>query len=170
MSDTRLSAVVKEIRERAAEHRRFAGVPCQSESTWHADELDGWADRLESLLSAPPPEEAKRCCGAVSRFYGRTCERPYGHDGMHWIYGGVSAWSAPEDARPEGWQPIETAPKDGTTIIVLDGSCVEPAMWDCEEEVDGGQCWRASDPAWERIQPTHWTPLPPPPTDAKEPR
>lgn len=46
-----LLALVGEIRSRAAEHRQFAGVPCQSEASWHADELDGWADRLAALTS-----------------------------------------------------------------------------------------------------------------------
>ncbi len=47
-----LTALIAQLRERAAEHRCFHNVPCQCDSTWHADELDGWADQLESLLGS----------------------------------------------------------------------------------------------------------------------
>jgi hypothetical protein len=63
-----LRELLDEMRVRAAEHRQFAGVPCQSESTWHADEIDGWTQRLEAaLLSAggasavPQPPHSKDC-------------------------------------------------------------------------------------------------------------
>lgn len=73
------------------------------------------------------------------------------------------------------WLPIETAPKDGTRIMVFCpwvGVC-GPANWDV--------CWFAKKPRpfwthWgERIwgtsrvredQPTHWMPLPDPPQSA----
>lgn len=68
------------------------------------------------------------------------------------------------------WQPIETAPKDGTWIwaywpeaIFEDRQC--PAVW--EYHVDG---YRWTDPAdsKEFVQPTHWMPLPAPPVDADD--
>lgn len=61
-----------------------------------------------------------------------------------------------------GWQPIETAPKDGTQIIIaVAGDEYEP----------GWAWWSALRRAWfipntsiaYQMEPTHWMPLPPPP-------
>jgi hypothetical protein len=89
------------------------------------------------------------------------------------------------------WQPIETAPKDGTDIILgapaqtYNGQPVAPRStvghWTTEEECReqigdcGGECrcpeYTYHDPYWmtwdggftEENPPTHWMPLPPPP-------
>ena len=55
----------------------------------------------------------------------------------------------------DNWQPIETAPKDGTEILAWDGIEHKIARWD---EPSG---WFLSD--WMRCYPTHWQPLPAPP-------
>jgi hypothetical protein len=76
---------------------------------------------------------------------------------------------AMEAVRPpvgEGWQPIETAPKDERYILVCGPEGVDVACWDSH--------W--GDGAWLRYQtaeydnndanvasPTHWMPLPEPP-------
>lgn len=71
----------------------------------------------------------------------------------------------------QGWQPIETAPKDGTQVVLLLEGHTEAvvaswrevedfALWVAVDEFkepsswDGGSCWEHSD------QPTHWAPLP----------
>ncbi|WP_019573403.1 hypothetical protein [Curvibacter lanceolatus] len=89
---------------------------------------------------------------------------------------------AKEEALAEGWQPIETAPKDGTSIIGwhakygaretkmnfygegsqgyadhMAGKGPLECGWDWSEPKNG---WGFS---WE---PTHWRPLPPPPKEA----
>jgi len=57
---------------------------------------------------------------------------------------------------PVAWQPIETAPKDGTPVLVADGSWVGVLAWDryangwVNDEMDSAS-------------PTHWRPLPKPP-------
>lgn len=77
------------------------------------------------------------------------------------------------------WQPIETAPRDGTTVLVyVPGESLFPtaARYDTPErfEADYGdrdymeEGWRWSlgypcDFHEEVLQPTHWMPLPPPP-------
>jgi len=83
------------------------------------------------------------------------------------------------------WEPIETAPKDGTIIIIARGVDVAPGWF--SSGMDGVE-WRFLDDASESIEgccdrelrgrvapngwlresggPTHWMPLPEPPNDA----
>ena len=75
--------------------------------------------------------------------------------------------SALPDATPQAqWQPISTAPKDGTDILLRGGKnsgrWIRTAYWAKRTEhwcVDmvGGQSF---------TEPTHWMPLPPAPGDA----
>lgn len=79
----------------------------------------------------------------------------------------------------EGWQPIETAPKDGTQILICGGTCHEDwpenarpfkgvciAEWDdfYSDEKEAcpwqGPQWAHDEYRWHR--PTHWQPLPEP--------
>lgn len=73
------------------------------------------------------------------------------------------------------WQPISTAPKDGTTVLLF--RRVEPwnvvgyGTWFDDY---GAQGWLArgfSDPPGNLglVHPTHWAPLPKPPQPASEP-
>lgn len=63
------------------------------------------------------------------------------------------------------WQPIETAPKDGTEFLAwrrgMFANCYRVPRDDCEMWCFGGQSaaveYRPS------IKPSHWMPLPPPP-------
>ena len=55
------------------------------------------------------------------------------------------------------WQPIESAPKGETRIIVFDGKTVLMAKWS-EKFKD----WINLTGVW-AIRPTHWMPLPEPP-------
>ena len=65
------------------------------------------------------------------------------------------------------WQPIETAPKDGTKVLVWSNSNV----WNEPDVAYWGRSNPLNQPAWAgghcRVshidQPTHWMPLPPPP-------
>jgi hypothetical protein len=63
------------------------------------------------------------------------------------------------------WQPIETAPKDGTHVVLLVPGCRSVAVvghW-----FDFGQVVHGVTGFWEasatQIAPTHWMPLPEPP-------
>ena len=75
-----------------------------------------------------------------------------------------------EDGRAVvGWKPIETAPKDGSTVILgFAGSHSEEGFWmnDPERNHWGEIGWFSSDAdvLCERpASPTHWMPLPSPP-------
>lgn len=63
----------------------------------------------------------------------------------------------------EDWQPIETAPKDGTAIILTDcrkRDWTQIAFWDSERP--NGYVWARDDAStfWHRDMFTHWRPLP----------
>ena len=72
------------------------------------------------------------------------------------------------DATPE-WQPIETAPKDGTAFRAYADELIDldfnpwgsvEAAWSGEEFI--GCVWNGQQDAWygKAINPTHWMPLP----------
>jgi hypothetical protein len=66
-----------------------------------------------------------------------------------------------------GWQPIETAPKDGTTF---EGKLPDEARFTIKWKRDAwafdyGGCWLVLN---QKNQPTHWVPLPPPPKKGDE--
>lgn len=66
------------------------------------------------------------------------------------------ALSAPPPAvAPQGWQPIETAPKNNTDVLVSYHGLVRIAFWDTAR---GGQ-WSLW-PGREKVQPTKWMLLP----------
>lgn len=71
------------------------------------------------------------------------------------------------------WQPIETAPKDGTHILARlhdSNTCYVIYFGGAKQRVNPRGFWRV---AWdcyklgELDQPTHWMPLPAPPKDGE---
>jgi hypothetical protein len=70
------------------------------------------------------------------------------------------------------WEPIETAPKDGTLIDVwVSEERVTDVRWMIMRQVEGWYCWATNEHGESRLilvekehgTPTHWMPLPPPP-------
>lgn len=81
-------------------------------------------------------------------------------------YAARTAWNAAIALmRGQSWQSIETAPKDGTSILAteIDG---EPVVSYFDE---GGwvYSWHAYD-GYRHWNPTHWQPLPAPPKDTAD--
>lgn len=87
------------------------------------------------------------------------------------------ALKAAEAVRPSGWQPIETAPKDGTEVIITNGvdtctgkyhkSVVKNFYPFFAQSVNGELRNEGFDYKVEPVyfyEPTHWMPLPEPPT------
>ena len=67
------------------------------------------------------------------------------------------------EAERDGWQPIETAPKDGTTLLLGHSVTVFDGWW---SEGDGAWIDGENNMFGDHIgyEPTHWRPLPSPPT------
>lgn len=72
------------------------------------------------------------------------------------------------------WQPIETAPKDGTPVLLCSTENEQyrvfcPCEWIKAGEIseDGFWLWWQAGPAYlvEVSSPAHWMPLPTPPKD-----
>jgi hypothetical protein len=66
------------------------------------------------------------------------------------------------------WQPIETAPKDGTSFLAANGMWITVGFWHRSFNV-----WACNAPVYSRYppgeEPTHWQPLPKPPSNTEEP-
>lgn len=70
------------------------------------------------------------------------------------------------------WQPIETAPKDGSSVLVTNDRGMFVASFDVEGPDDClDRFWHVWDGKWSRdlrgSLPTHWMPLPDPPQEAQ---
>ena len=61
------------------------------------------------------------------------------------------------------WQPIETAPTDGTEVLVYARGSYAVAFWSGKEWRDMGDIGWAGMYGDDGNQPTHWMPLPEPP-------
>lgn len=62
----------------------------------------------------------------------------------------------------QGWRPIETAPKDGTTVLLLGyNKRHADGYWE-SKAYDGNGCW-----VWPYVkaEPRNWMPLPQPPQE-----
>lgn len=109
-----------------AGHVPDAGDMVAADEEW--EELAAWLD-----------EEAKRC---AAQFYDRI----------------TRAAALLREARPQpvpGWQPIDTAPQDGTEILASDYDAIEVASWDAWAPGSG---W--IDRNGQRLFPAWWQPLP----------
>ena len=73
--------------------------------------------------------------------------------------------AAPPTAQAEGWRPIETAPKDGTRILVHPAIEVADA-WSKAHWSAQNECWIVGGSP-SGVLHTAWHPLPPPPTSAE---
>lgn len=70
-----------------------------------------------------------------------------------------------------GWQPIETAPKDGTQLLLYDCGVIKIGSWR-EDDYRGIEEWLENDwndfsTGWASspIYASHWQPLPTPPKE-----
>jgi hypothetical protein len=78
----------------------------------------------------------------------------------------LAALTQPAQLAPSAWRPIETAPQDGTYVLVVEGQFVSQARF----VSDSGWFEANNDPTdhWGGpFSPTHWQPMPLPPPPEK---
>jgi len=133
---------------------------------------------LSAMPSAPAasPDDltrmARAICGATQSCDYPQCScddiEPKAHAALR------ASAKGEAEFRREAWRPIETAPKDGTLIVLhVDWERLSvvgyfgPMKHDPHDSVDNQHTWRV---AWDESRiadgydaPTHWQPLPPPP-------
>jgi hypothetical protein len=141
--------------------RKFEGLPCDCEQCQ--------AEKFEEALTQPPPTpkaivtDAMLDAGLVAAGSARYW---VSEERLTAIYTAMHAASPNPEASEimrEAWQPIETAPKDGSSIL---------AIWRWGDNPDNGAethmvvrwCgwWDAQ--GFTQPEPTHWMPLPEPPS------
>jgi hypothetical protein len=134
----------------------------EAKAAWDADRAPGpgYAAGAEAMRQAA----AQVAEAFPSRTHGALATAPYAaaEQAADEIAAAIRTLPIP-DAPAPAWQPIETAPRDGTRVL-----CFAPAVkgeypnpkW----RVD---VWRGV--GWWEMRPdqpyTHWQPLPPPPVD-----
>lgn len=67
-----------------------------------------------------------------------------------------------------GWRPIESAPKDGTRILLSNGHIGRWAKWKTSKSPRWVMERRSNNDQWPDQNPTHWMPLPAPPSTAQQ--
>jgi hypothetical protein len=72
------------------------------------------------------------------------------------------------------WRPIETAPKDGTEILLAHATWVDTGYWAVNINGDGCDGWTCEWVAswgyeeYALVSPSHWMPLPEPPAPVEQ--
>ena len=120
-------------------------------------------------VASPAPPKQQTCVSQNAKSEPQTIltrtDDPQKPDSVH--LGGGEVGGVPQ------WQPIETAPKDGTDILLANDKAVSPAGW--VSDVEHGAEWEGQIgmAGWWTLNgdarpPTHWMPLPPPPAPRPE--
>jgi hypothetical protein len=114
--------------------------------------LTDGVQRISAVLPPRAPQAAPRC----------TCGDP---EYAHQEHDAKCPLAEPSFRAPQGWQPIETAPKDGTKILALEGG------WQYAVLAWWGRWDDGSGDMVQDYDPTLWIPIPPvPPSPGGEER
>lgn len=143
------------------------GAPASSEPTISANELRKIADVLDNTVywTLPPDVAGISSCRAARGVVRQAAE-------LFRKWATLSA-AAAAPAPGQGWLPIETAPKDGTRVLlliddtVLIGRWSETANAERFQQWPGWQIFDCDDGAYSWAEPDAdgWQPLPPPPSE-----
>ena len=128
-----------------------------------ADAVERWNAAWNRRSPAPQAQPDARAVEALRRIERNPVS--FSHAASQLARETLQALSAP--AADDGWRPIESAPKDGTDVLVCLSDTVAIAHW---SKGLGGSGWLDDSGAghhdyWNYvglISPTHWRPLPAP--------
>lgn len=122
---------------------------------------------ISAMEPVPATTDGRPCC--------TLCETPLDIPGRPWTRscGGDCLACMADAGDPEcveamgGWQPIETAPRDGTRVWLYRPECPEDqrqatGWW--HQSWSGDEAWWMDPADSEQSEPTHWQPLPTAPT------
>jgi hypothetical protein len=155
------------------------------------DTLPPWGDDVEAWLET---RDAAEIAAAVERHVlarvaqavaqerercARICEQidadGEGPDCWGWHakdYAKALRAGSPSPQPPSAWRPISEAPRDGAEVLVTrhpttTNPPIDVARWSERAEKEGWVPWRRK--SWALgYDPTHWMPLPPPPSAGEE--
>lgn len=120
------------------------------------------------MTDLSPDEQALFEAWALAR--GLSAADNHGQYRSGLTYLAAAAWSACLAAKREVWQPIETAPKDGSLIIAFKfGALPMIVAWlpRSENRSKNSDWWYSpTNPIGDISGLTHWMPLPPSPADS----
>ena len=119
--------------------------------------------KANARLIAAAPELLEACKNLLG--YGENWPASFtSHD--CWKRDAASARAALSEAKAGGWQPIETAPKDGTSILGYWLGGQHDCAIHATKFIRGR--WWATNEDFPQREPTHWQPLPAPPAQRGE--
>lgn len=126
---------------------------CIHEAIAALSQPSGDSGQLAGWQLVPVEPTTGMVCNAVGELTSEQARRVY--KAM------LAAAPPPPVAAPSGWRPIESAPKDGLSIILLYNSTFNETFMglrptDCPDDA-------ACDDIGTACYPTHWMPLPAPP-------
>ena len=158
--------------------RQYAGELYQGHTIggeWGGEHIKAEHDELMALadrLATPPAAVAVPDEGTPLRKLGARLAQLLDEDQFAECEALLLA--APASPAATGWLAIETAPKDGTPVMLLYKSYIVEAVWKCVDSGDwehgyGPSYWWESDLVMmdDGTEPTHWMPrsaLPPAPS------
>jgi len=131
--------------------------------------------RLYSRIGEKGTEVLKHVSGELLGPMGAVVYRLYEMDGQFFLTvmsNGGGHVEVPEGyserekkAAAQAWQPIETAPKDGTWCLLYETFGDHKVTGSYDDEL---HCWCDNTDLTSNINPTHWMPLPPAPAQEGE--
>lgn len=120
------------------------------------------AEKFETLLDEYGVDHYRGCRAIADLEFGQACDCGRDH-----AIAALRAALAGGTRETEGWRPIAEAPKDGTYVLICGTGGIHMAHWACGRE--RYQMWLNFDSHGVGA-PTHWMPLPAPPSTTEEPR
>ena len=147
----------KAAAELLTQHARITELESQLAQRFDAADVatasaQGFRDGVASVSAGSEPVatvftmEALTPGGGVK--YHATIHKP--------LPAGTKLYAAPQPALSAGWQPIETAPKDGTPLLLRSKKGrIADGAWITATSSCGGWTW-----AYVNLEPIEWQPLP----------